>query len=307
MIRAGSRLERVLHSGAFAVTAEVVPPRSADPGAVTDQARGLVGYADAVNVTDNPASSVHMSPVAGAAMVAAAGLEPVMQVTCRDRNRLGLTSDLLGGWALGARNVLCLTGDPTSVGDHPDARGVFDLDVLQLIGLAARLRDEGRSLAGDELRPSPRYFIGVAEVPLADPYDPARLERKADAGADFVQTQIVYDVDAFGEWADSVRPRGIFERVFVLAGVAPPHGAGSARSMRERLPGVVVPDAVIEALESAAPDGEGAEGVRLTVEIVRRLREVEGIAGVHVMGLGREDPVRRVVDGAGLLPRPAAI
>jgi len=307
VIRSDSRLDRVLHEGIFAVTAEVVPPRSADRDGVTEQARGLVGYADAVNVTANPPGSVHMTPVAGSAMVAAAGLEPVMQLTCRDRNRLGLTSDLLGGWALGARSVLCITGDPTSLGDHPDARGVFDLDVLQLIGLVAGLRDDGRSLSGHELRPAPRYFIGVAEVPLAERSDPGRLERKADAGADFVQTQIVYDVDAFGEWADAVRPRGIFERMFVLAGVAPPRSAGSARYLRDHLPGVVVPDSVIEVLEAAGPDAETAEGIRLTVEIVGRLRDVEGIAGIHVMGLGNEDPVRRVVDGAGLLPRPAFI
>jgi len=307
VIRSDSRLERVLHAGTFAVTAEVVPPRSADPDPVTEQARGLVGYADAVNVTDNPTGAVHMTPVAGAAMVSAAGLEPVLQLTCRDRNRLGLTSDLLGGWALGARNVLCLSGDPTSLGDHPDAKGVFDLDVVELIRLVALLRDEGRSLAGQELRPAPRYCIGVAELPLAPNYDPARLERKADAGADFVQTQIVYDVDAFGEWADGARERGVFERMFVLAGVAPPRGPRSARYVREHLPGVVVPDGVIERLESAGPEEAATEGVRLTIEIVERLRKVEGVAGVHVMGLGKEDSVRRVIDGAGLLPRPTVV
>jgi len=307
VIGSESRLERVLHRGTFAVTAEVVPPRSADPRAVTGQARALVGYADAVNVTDNPTGSVHMTPVAGAAMVSAAGLEPVLQLTCRDRNRLGLTSDLLGGWALGARNVLCLSGDPTSLGDHPEAKGVFDLDVIELIRLVALLRDEGRSLAGQELHPAPRYCIGVAELPLTPGHDPTRLERKADAGADFVQTQIVYDVDAFGEWAETVRPRGIFDRVFVLAGVAPPRSPRGARFMREHLPGVVVPDAVIERLEAAGPEDAAAEGVRLTVEIVERLRKVEGVAGVHVMGLGKEDSVRRVIDGAGLLPRPTVV
>jgi 5,10-methylenetetrahydrofolate reductase len=307
VIRSDSRLERILHSGKFAVTAEVVPPRSADGRAVTEQARALVGYADAVNVTDNPTGSVHMTPVAGSAMVAEAGLEPVMQLTCRDRNRLGLTSDLLGGWALGARSVLCLSGDPTSLGDHPEARGVFDLDVLDLIRLAASLRSDGTSLAGQELTPAPRFFIGVADLPLAPEYDRARLEQKIDAGADFVQTQIVYDVDAFGEWADAVRPRGIFDRTFVLAGVAPPRGPGSARYMREHLPGVIVPDAVIQQLEAAGPDRAADAGVELSVEIVRRLRGIEGVAGVHVMGLGKEDSVRRVIEGAGLLPRPAGI
>jgi len=302
--RPHSRLERILRGGTFAVTAEVVPPRSADPRPVTDQARALVGFADAVNVTDNPTGAVHMTPLAGCAMVAEAGLEPVLQLTCRDRNRLGLTSDLLGGWALGARNVLCLSGDPTSLGDHPDAKGVFDLDVMELVRLAATLRSEGRSLSGQDMRPAPRFFIGVAELPLLKGNDPGRLERKADAGAAFVQTQIVYDVDAFGEWAEGVRARGLFERMSVLAGVAPPRSPRSARYLRDHLPGVIVPDAVIERLEEAGPDGSEDAGVDLTVDVVRRLREIEGVAGVHVMGLGREEPVRRVIAGAGLLPRP---
>ena len=303
MIRSESRLERVLHSGVFAVTAEVVPPRSADGAAVTEQARALVGYADAVNVTDNPTGAVHMSPVAGAALVARAGLEPVVQLTTRDRNRLGLTSDLLGAWALGARNVLCLTGDPPSVGDHPTARPVYDIDVLDLIRLVAVLRSEGRSLAGQVLDPAPRFLIGVADLPFAPRYDPGRLEEKADAGADFVQTQIVYDVDAFGEWAAQMEERGIFERMFVLAGVAPPRGPRMARYMREHLPGVLVPDEVIDQLERAG-DRAAEIGVRLTVEVVAKLKGIAGLAGVHVMGLGKEEPVRRVIEGAGLLPRP---
>jgi methylenetetrahydrofolate reductase (NADPH) len=304
--RPDGRLERVLRSGTFAVTAEVVPPRSAEGAAVTRQARALVGYADAVNVTDNPTGTVHMTPVAGCALVADAGLEPVMQLTCRDRNRLALTSDLLGAWALGARNVLCLSGDPASLGDHPEEIGVYDLDVVELVGLAATLRSEGRMPAGHDLRPAPRFFIGVADVPLGRDYDPTRLERKADAGADFVQTQIVYDVDAFGEWADAVRARGLFDRLSVLAGVAPPRGPRSARFMRDQLPGVVVPDAVIERLEAAGPDGAAEAGIELTVEVVRRLRGIDGVAGVHVMGLGHGEPVRRVVADAGLLPRPTA-
>jgi 5,10-methylenetetrahydrofolate reductase len=297
-IRSGSRLERILHDETFCVTAEAVPPRSADPGPVLEQARGLVGYADAVNVTDNPTGAVHMSSQAGVALVAQTGLEPVMQLTCRDRNRIGLISDLLGGWALGARCALCLTGDPTSLGDQPEAKPVFDLDVMELIALVSRMR------AGEEpVDPPPRYFIGVADQPLEMGYDAGRLERKADAGADFVQTQIVYDVDAFGEWAEGARERGLLERLFVLAGVAPPRGPKSVRYMREHLPGVVVPDSVVDELEAAGADAPAA-GVRLTVEIVDRLRSIDGIAGVHVMGLGREESVRAVIEGAGLLPRP---
>ena len=302
-LRSESRLERVLHQGDFAVTAEVVPPRSVDAEEVRSQARALVGFADAVNVTDSPTSSPHMSAVAGSALVAAEGIEPVMQLACRDRNRIAITADLLGGWALGARNVLCLTGDPVTTGDEPEAREVHDLTVMELVRFAVDLRAGSVSLGGHAVDPPPRYFVGVADVPLAPSYDPARLEQKADAGADFVQTQIVYDLDALGEWAESIRGRGLFERMFILVGVAPPRSAASARFMREHLPGVVVPDEVIRRLEGA--DDPADEGVRLTVEIVHALRSIDRISGVHVMGLGREDSVRRVIEEAGLLPRPS--
>ena len=304
-IRSESRMERLLHQGVFCVTSEVVPPRGADPSAVSSQARGLVGYADAVNVTDNPTASAHMSVVAGSGLVAAAGLEPVAQVTCRDRNRLGLTSDLLGAWALGARNVLCLTGDPPATGDHPQTKGVYDLEVMDLIGLAAGLRRDGRLLSGALIEAPPRFFIGVADVPLSPHYRFERLEQKADAGADFVQTQIVFDVDAFGDWAELARSRGIFERMFVLAGVAVASSTRTARYINQHLPGVVVPARIIQLLEEAGPEAE-AEGIRLAVEVVARLKAIQGVAGIHVMGLGRMGPVRRVVEGAGLLPRPAS-
>lgn len=302
-LRADSRLERLLHAGEFAVTAEVVPPKGADGNTVREQAEALLGYADAVNITDNPTSSAHMSSVAGAALVAETGLEPVVQITTRDRNRLAITADLLGAWALGARNVLCLTGDPVTAGDHPQAKEVFDLNVVELVRFVVRLRDEGQLLSGVRVDASPRYFVGVADVPLAIDYEPGRLEAKVDAGADFVQTQIVYDVQALGEWADRIRPRGIFERTFVLVGVAPPRSARSARFMQEHLAGVVVPDEVIRRLEEAGEDSRG-EGVRLTVEVVQALKQIEGIAGIHVMGLGREESVRQVIEDAGLLPRP---
>jgi 5,10-methylenetetrahydrofolate reductase len=302
-VRSQSRLERLLHNGVFCVTAEVVPPRSADPAAVTLQARGLVGYADAVNVTDNPTASAHMAASAGAGLVSAAGLEPVLQMTCRDRNRLALTADLLGAWALGARNVLCLTGDPTATGDHPGAKGVYDLEVTDLIRLVSALRNDGRLLSGAQIDEPPRYFTGVADVPLSTGYRFDRLEQKADAGADFVQTQIVFDVAAFEEWADGARARGILERMFVLTGVAVAKGPKTARYLRDHLPGVAVPDEVIQRLDDAGPDAE-AEGVRLTAEVVARLKAIPGIAGIHVMGLGRMDPVRHVIEAAGLLPRP---
>lgn len=301
---ADSHLAKVLRAGSFAVTAEVVPPRSSDPEPVREQARALVGYADAANVTDSPTSSAHMSAVAGSALVAGEGIEPVFQLACRDRNRIALTGDLLGAWALGARNVLCLTGDPVTTGDEPEARAVHDLTVIDLVRFTVALREGRVSLGGHAVDPPPRYLVGVADVPLVPDYDPARLEEKADAGADFVQTQIVYDLDALGEWADSIRPRGLFERMSVLVGVAPPRSPASARFMREHLPGVVVPDEVVRRLEDAEDPVE--EGVALTVGIVKSLGAIEGLMGVHVMGLGREESVRRVIEEAGLLPRPGS-
>ena len=297
------RLEAIARSGRFAVTSEVVPPRSADPRTVFLQARDLVGYADAVNVTDNPTATAHMSPLAGVAAVARAGLEPTLQLTVRDRNRLALTADLLGAWALGARNVLCLTGDPLSVGDHPEATAVVDLAVTDLVRLAAQLRAEGRLLSGAVIEEPPRFFVGVADSPLAPNYDPGRLEAKIDAGAAFVMTQITYDLDALIAWIEIVRARGILERAAVIVGVAPIRSAAQARYLNEHLPGVTVPPELIARLEQAGPDAE-ALGVADCVRIVDRLREVPGIAGVHVMGLGREAVVRRVIEEAGLLPRP---
>lgn len=301
-----SRLERLVRSGTFCVTAEVVPPRSANGDLVRAQARELVGYADAANITDNPRAAAHMSPVAGAALVAAAGLEPTMQITCRDRNRLGLTADLLGGWALGARNLFCLTGDPVRVGDQPDAVTVNDLTVEDLVRLAAGLRDTGRLPSGAEIADPPRYFIGVADVPLAEAYDPGRLEAKLDAGAAFVMTQIVYDVEALAAWVGIARSRGIVERAALIAGVAPLSSAKQARFLNEKVPGVTVSDDLIGALEEAGPEAS-AVGVAQCVEVVGRLRSLAGIAGVHVMGMGHEEGVRAVVEGAGLLPRPATL
>jgi methylenetetrahydrofolate reductase (NADPH) len=265
---------------------------------VERQARALVGYADAVNVTDNPAASAHMSPVAGAAIVARAGLEPTVQLTTRDRNRLALTADLFGAWALGARNLLCLTGDPLAVGDEPDASPAGDLEVTGLVRLALALRDRAESGDG-----APAYFVGVTDSPLAPSYDPARLEAKLDAGAGFVMTQIAYDLDALARWADLLRSRGVFDRAAVVVGVAPLRSARQARYVDEHLPGVSVPPAMIAALDGAGPDAE-AVGVAQCLEIVAGLRELDGVAGVHVMGLGHERAVRHVIEAAGLLPRP---
>lgn len=300
----GGRLAALLDAGEFVLTGEVVPPRSGDGTAVRGAARGLVGYVDAVNVTDNPAASPHMSPLAGARFVFEAGAEPTLQLVSRDRNRLAITADLLGAWALGARNVLVLGGDPVGVGDHPDAKSVFDLDTAEIVRLARRIREEGITGAGAEIADPPRYLIGVADLPLGDAYDPAKLEAKLDAGGDVVWTQIVYDADRLGEWADLVRPRGIFERARVIVGLVPLRSMRNARFL-DGLFGVHVPPEVFGLLESAGEDAERA-GLEFTISVAKKIREIDGISGLHLMGIGREDLVRAVVEGADLFPRPTA-
>jgi methylenetetrahydrofolate reductase (NADPH) len=298
----GGRLAALLDAGEFVVTGEVVPPRSGDGAKVTDAARGLVGYVDAVNVTDNPAASPHMSSLAGAHFVHEAGAEPTFQLVCRDRNRLAITADLLGGWALGARNLLVLGGDPVDVGDHPEARSVFDLGSNEVVTLARRIRDEGTTGSGAEIADPPQYLIGVADVPLSDPYDLARLEAKLDAGADVVWTQIAYDVDRLGEWADLVRPRGIFERAQVLVGLVPLRSFRNARFM-DGLFGVHVPQFAFDLLEAAGDEAERV-GLDFTIDVAQRIRAIDGVSGLHLMGIGRDDLVRAVVEAAGLFPRP---
>jgi methylenetetrahydrofolate reductase (NADPH) len=298
----GGRLAALLDAGAFVVTGEVAAPRSGDPSRVRDAARGLVGYVDAINVTDNPVASPHMSPLASARFVHEAGAEPTLQLVCRDRNRLAITADLLGGWALGARNLLVLGGDPMHVGDHPEAAPVFDLGPNEVVALARRLRDEGTTSAGTDIDDPPRFLIGVADVPLADPYDPAKLEAKLDAGGDVVWTQITYDTDRLGEWTDLVRPRGIFERANVIVGLVPIRSVGNARFL-DGLFGVDVPSAAFDLLAAAGPEAERA-GVAYTVEVAERLRAIDGISGLHLMGVGRDDLVREVVERTELFPRP---
>lgn len=301
----GGHLATLLARGEFAVTGEIVPPAGGSIDPITEHAVALVGSVDAVNVTDNPTASVHMSPLAGVAAAAGAGIEPTVQLTVRDRNRLALTSDLLGAWALGARNVFCLSGDPLHVGDHPDAVVVGDLTVNDVIALAKRLRDDGTTLAGTELTDPPRFLIGAADVPLATPYEPAKLESKLDAGADLVITQIVYDVPAVASWADAMRARGLFERAHVQIGLTPLRSARQARYMDEKLPGVTVPPAMIDALDAAGEDAE-ATGLELAVALVEEIRGIAGIAGIHVMAMGHDRTTRALVERAGLLPRPAA-
>jgi methylenetetrahydrofolate reductase (NADH) len=300
--RPGGHLAALLDGGTFVVTSELVPPRAGNLGRALDAARGLVGYVDALNVTDNPRASAHMSPLAGVRAVRDAGIEPTLQLVARDRNRLALTADLLGGWALGARNVLLLAGDPVVQGEEPDAGPVFDLSTEEVVALARRIRDRGTTGGGAEVTDPPRYLIGVADVPLMAGYDAGKLEARLDAGADVVWTQIAYDVDRIGAWLDAVRPRGILERARVIVGLVPLRSAANARFL-DGLFGVELPASIVPALDAAGEDAE-AIGVELTVDVVTRLRSIDGVAGVHLMGIGRDDLVRTVVERAGLFPRP---
>ena len=299
----GGHLAALLARGEFVVTGEIVPPVAGSTSSITEHAVALIGSVDAVNLTDNPTATPHMSPVAAVAATTAAGIEATIQLTVRDRNRLALTGDLLGAWALGARNLFCLSGDPIHVGDHVDAKVVGDLDVTQSIALARRMREQGTTLAGAELVDPPRFLIGVADVPLADPYDPAKLEGKLDAGADFVMTQIVYDAAALAAWAELMRGRGLFERASVILGMMPLRSAKQARFMDERLPGVSVPRPMIDALEAAGEDAP-AVGLELAAALVEDLRRIPGVVGIHVMAMGHDEATRALVRGAGLFPRP---
>lgn len=295
-------LRDALSTRRFAVTAEIGPPRGADPGAVTRKAALLRGWVDAANVTDNQGAHVRLSSLAGSVLAARAGVEPVMQLTCRDRNRIALQSDLLSAAALGVPNVLLLSGDHPVHGDHPDAAPVFDLDSVQLVWAARTLRDEGRLLSGRPVDPRPDYLIGAVENPFAPPaaFRATRLGKKAAAGAQFCQTQFVFDVAGFARFMAEVVDRGIAERCAVLAGVGPLRSLRAYEFVRTSVPGVHVPEAVGRRLRGVPGDRVADEGVALCVETIRALREVPGVAGVHVMAFGYERGIPEILERAGL-------
>jgi len=307
-MKSGSNLEKLLRSGQFAVTAELGPPRGADRSAIEKKAAILKGYGDAFNITDCQTAVVRMSSIAAGRIVLEAGLEPIIQMTCRDRNRIAIQSDLLGAAALGAKNLLCLTGDHQKFGDHPMAKGVFDVDSVQLIQMAKVLRDEKKFQSGQELKASePRFFIGAAENPFADPfkYRAIRLAKKIAAGADFIQTQIIYNVEKFRNWMKMVTDMGLHEKAFILAGVAPLKSAGMAKHMKHNVPGMDVPDDVMNRMTAAAALKKGKEeGTKICLEVIEQVRGIKGVAGVHIMAVEWEEAVPEIVQHAKLYPRP---
>lgn len=306
IVKSGSNLEKILTSGQFAVTGEAGPPKGASSEVMRKKGELLRAAADALNVTDNQTAVVRLSSLAGCLLLKEIGVESVLQVVVRDRNRLALQSDILGAAALGIRNVLCLSGDHQSLGNHPTAKGVYDLDSVNLVRLVRTMRDEHRFLNGEPISGEVPMFIGAAANPFADPFElrVARLAKKVLAGADFIQTQAVFDVPRFFEWMKRVRDRGLDEQTHILAGVLPMKSVKMATHMRDHVAGVRLPDEFVRRMASAADPRE--EGLLICLETIEQLRSVRGVHGIHIMAVGWEDVVPRLVERAGLAPRPVA-
>ncbi len=305
-MKAGSNLEKVLAAGHFAVTGELGPPRGNDASLVREKAAHLKGVVDSVNITDNQTAVVRMSSTAACKLLLEEGLEPNLQMTVRDRNRIGLQSDLLGASALGIKNVLCLSGDHQRFGDHPEAKNVFDLDSMQLLALFKKMRDEGLFLNDKELEGAPQLFIGAAANPFADPFEfrVHRLAKKIAAGADFIQTQCIYNLEKFREFMKRAVDMGLHEKCAILAGVTPMKSVGMAKYMAKFVPGMDVPEELVQRLSGVKKKAQGNEGIQICIESIAELKEMEGVAGVHVMAIEWEERAREIVEGAGLLPRP---
>ncbi|MBI3371239.1 MAG: methylenetetrahydrofolate reductase C-terminal domain-containing protein [Betaproteobacteria bacterium] len=297
----GGQLEQLLRDGIFAVTAEFSPPDSANPDDVYRNLGLYESCVDAINVTDGSGANCHMSSLGVAALLLRAGCEPVMQVSCRDRNRIAIQGDLLGAAALGVRNVLCLSGDAVAIGDHPGARQVGDLDSATLLDTARIMRDESRFLSGRKLTSPPRLFLGAADNPFAPPFDmrPIRLAKKIAAGAQFIQTQYCFDLEMLERYMERVREEGLQDKCFILAGVGPVASAKTARWLRTRVPGVHIPDEMVRRLEQA--DNPREEGIRICIEMIQAIRRIPGIAGVHIMAAKQEAAIARIVQESGVL------
>lgn len=304
-MKAGTNLEKVLESGEFAVTAEVGPSKGSVASVIQRKGELLKSCCDAMNVTDNQSAVVRMSSWASCVMLKQMGLDPVMQIVVRDRNRLAIQSDVLGAAALGIKNILCLSGDHQMLGNHPNAKGVYDLDSIQLIQMLKIMRDERKFQCGEDISGEVPIYIGAAANPFADPFEyrVIRLAKKVKAGADFIQTQAVFDVAKFGKWMEMVRERGLDKQVHILAGVIPIKSAGMARYMRDYVSGVYVPNEIVTRLEDAKEAKE--EGVTMCLETIEQLKDIEGVHGIHIMAVAWEDIIPRIVEAAGLMPRPA--
>jgi methylenetetrahydrofolate reductase (NADPH) len=299
-MRAGSGLEKALSAGRFAVTAEIGPPKSASAESVVRLCHALKGSAVAYNLTDNQTAMARMSSIACAVVLLREGLEPVIQMTCRDRNRIAMQSDILGASALGVRNVLCISGDHQTFGNQREAKNVYDLDSVQQLMVFRRMRDEGKVWSGDPLEVAPPLYLGAAANPFADPFEfrVTRLAKKVKAGADFIQTQSIYDMERFERWMDLVRAKGLHEKVHILAGVMPLKSHKVALYMKNKVSGMIVPDSIMDRMRSAKDPKE--EGIKICVEQIRRLSHIEGVHGVHIMAMNWEEKVPEIVARAEL-------
>ena len=301
-----SVLKSILDKGEFAVTAECGPPKGADPEAIIKKSELLRGKVDSINVTDNQTAIVRMSSLAACCLLKKEGLDPVLQMVVRDRNRIALQSDILGASAIGIRNVLCLSGDHQIFGNQPQALGVFDLDSIQFLQAVKNMRDRGRIIGGDPLSKPPELFIGAAANPFADPlsFRVVRLAKKIAAGADFIQTQCIYNLKRFIQWIEMASERGLTDKVYILGGVTPLKSPGMARYMKDKVSGMDIPDDIIKRIEGVSKKKQKEEGIAICVETIQRLKEIKGISGVHIMAIEWEEVVGEIVERAGLLPRP---
>jgi methylenetetrahydrofolate reductase (NADPH) len=307
-VKTKSNIERLLEAGKFVVTSECGPPRGSDPEVIRKKGELLKGVVDAVNVTDNQTSIVRMSSLSSCLILKEMGFDPIWQVVCRDRNRIAIQSDVLGAAALGINNILCLSGDHQCFGDHPKAKNVYDIDSIQLIHTVKTLRDEGKFLGGEEVKGKPSLFIGAAENPFGDPFEirAMRLGKKVKVGCDFIQTQGIYNIEKFAKWMEMVRDRGLHEKCAILAGVIPLKSAGMAKHMKKNVPGMDVPDALIDRLSGVPKEKQADEGIKICVEMIQQLKEIPGVRGVHIMAIEWEQKVAEIAKAAGLSPRPQA-
>jgi len=303
-----SNLEKKFNEGTFAVTGELGPKRGVDKEHLLHMAQMIKPYCDAFNITDNQTAVVRVCSMVSGLQAQQNGLEAIMQMTCRDRNRLAMQADMLGAHTLGVHNILCLTGDHMSFGNHPEAKGVHDLDAINLIKMYKNMRDEKQFQCGEEMVMAPPLYIGCAENPFGDPFEyrSIRLKKKILAGADFMQTQCIFNIPKFKEWMKEVRAMGLHQEIKILAGITPLKGVGGARYMKNFVPGMDVPDEIVDRMAGVEKGpASHAEGKKLAVEMIKELAEIEGVAGVHIMAVEWEEAVPEIVETAGLLPRPA--
>jgi len=301
-----SRLEKILAAGHMAVTSECGPPRGSNPEDITKKAEMIREHVDAINITDNQTSVTRLCSLAACIRLKLVGVEPTLQMVTRDRNRIALQSDILGAASFDINNILCLSGDHQMFGDCPQGQNVFDLDSMQLIQTVRMMRDEGKFLGGDDINRPPKMFVGAAANPFADPFEirVPRLAKKIAAGVEFIQTQCIYNLDKFELWMKQVCDRGLHEKVYILAGVTPFKSAGMAKYMKNRVPGMDVPDEIVKRMSGVPKEKQAEEGINICVESIQRLKEVEGVKGFHVMAIEWEDKVPEIVERGGLYPRP---